>query len=262
MKLNILKLGILVILYIGYVLATATSTTTSTYTSSLASSSASTSTKTSTETHSKMKSKTSIFSYDFLSVMKHKMKKVEERKAQLGLEKSMMINSFDPVPIQHSRRAVEPPSNNGDSTSSQSPVTPLTPPTGEASSTSSTPPAANATSSDSTSTSTSSNVNSSNFPVPKQSVGSISFTGWVKYFKYSANINKNEKPNSFFKNNEFYTESKDFPNIDLTTKSADGQYEYIPKESLWYATLFTNSLNIASSRIVSICYNSFYLAIR
>ena len=82
--------------------------------------------------------------------------------------------------------------------------------------------------------------------------GPVYYTAWVKYFKYS-NVNINNAPKKFFKNDDYEEQIKLFPNADFKKLSSDGintLYSYIQSPSHFYAVVFANNLNIVTSRHV------------
>lgn len=83
------------------------------------------------------------------------------------------------------------------------------------------------------------------------------FEGWIQYFKYSSD-NGLKKPSAFFKNDEYFKQQKEHPTVDFLKEKVKvnnnkDEYKYIPKKTYFYATLFEQTFNIASSREVSIC---------
>ena len=73
------------------------------------------------------------------------------------------------------------------------------------------------------------------------------FHGWLQYFKYSSDLGLT-KPGSFYKNNEFYKQQKSNPTTDFSKKDNQEEYEWIPKETFFYGTLFDKTFNIANSK--------------
>jgi hypothetical protein len=84
--------------------------------------------------------------------------------------------------------------------------------------------------------------------------GEILFTSWIKYFKMvDVGLDYTTPPKTFYKNNFYYEQLKQFPGIDLTKVSTDGintLEEFIKSPSYFYAVLFPNNLNILTSRQV------------
>lgn len=78
--------------------------------------------------------------------------------------------------------------------------------------------------------------------------GPVYYKGWIKYFKYDADENQQQRPTTFFKNTEFYQQSRKYPNADVTQKE-DGMYKYIKNEMFFYVVLNYDSVNIMASRI-------------
>lgn len=78
--------------------------------------------------------------------------------------------------------------------------------------------------------------------------GPIHFKSWVKYFKFSADEDQGNKPRAFFKNLEFYQQSRKYPDADLNQK-IEGQYKYIKNEMFFYMIVFYDRINILNSRI-------------
>lgn len=83
----------------------------------------------------------------------------------------------------------------------------------------------------------------------KMGLEPILWNGWLKYFKY-AEPRGPKSPTAFYKNNEYYQQIKFHytNNTNFLEKDQHGQYIYISKPTLFYATLFNHSLNIASDR--------------
>ena len=78
--------------------------------------------------------------------------------------------------------------------------------------------------------------------------GPLHYKGWTKFFKYSSDENLGNKPSSFFKNMEFYTQNRTYPETDFNQKEA-GEYKYIPNESFFYIMVFYDSVNILNSKL-------------
>ena len=55
-------------------------------------------------------------------------------------------------------------------------------------------------------------------------------------------------PRTFFKNNEFYQQSRKFPNANLNEK-VNGEYKYIKNESFFYLMAFYDRINILTSSV-------------
>lgn len=80
----------------------------------------------------------------------------------------------------------------------------------------------------------------------KQESGPILERGWIKYFRYKG---KNGIPKEFKVNNQFYEQSKYFPNANLKAKK-DGMNQYISDKNYFFFFLFENSFTINSSLLV------------
>lgn len=78
--------------------------------------------------------------------------------------------------------------------------------------------------------------------------GPVHYSGWVKFFKFASDENHGNKPSSFFKNLEFYIQSRKYPQADLKEKQ-DNSNKYIQNESYFYAMVFMESINILTSRL-------------
>jgi hypothetical protein len=78
--------------------------------------------------------------------------------------------------------------------------------------------------------------------------GPVHFQGWVKYFKFDSDENQTTRPTTFFKNMEFYQQSKKFPNADLSQQE-DGLNKYIKNEMFFFSVLNYDSINIYSSKL-------------
>ena len=76
--------------------------------------------------------------------------------------------------------------------------------------------------------------------------GPVHMTSWVKYFKFASDEFQGNRPRTFFKNNEFYQQSRKFPNANLNEK-ANGEYKYIRNESFFYLMAFYDRINILTS---------------
>lgn len=79
---------------------------------------------------------------------------------------------------------------------------------------------------------------------------SYAYTGWVKFFKF--NNKTADAPKGFFINNYFYKQNTLYPGIDVSAKSSNNQFKYVPSKNFWFSTLFKDSLNFANSREVRI----------
>jgi hypothetical protein len=77
--------------------------------------------------------------------------------------------------------------------------------------------------------------------------GPVFYQGWVKYFKYSDIDIIGSTPKQFFRNNEFFEQMKKNSNLDLNEK-VDGMYSNIKNNSFFFAILFSQTLNIVTSR--------------
>ena len=78
--------------------------------------------------------------------------------------------------------------------------------------------------------------------------GPVHMTQWVKYFKFASDEFQGNRPRTFFKNNEFYRQSRQFPNANLSEKSL-GEYKYIKSESFFYLMAFNDRINILTSSL-------------
>jgi hypothetical protein len=78
--------------------------------------------------------------------------------------------------------------------------------------------------------------------------GPVHFQGWVKYFKYDSDESHSPRPTTFFKNMEFYQQTRKFPNADLNEKKVN-EYKYIKNEMFFYLLLTNESINILTSRV-------------
>jgi hypothetical protein len=77
--------------------------------------------------------------------------------------------------------------------------------------------------------------------------GPIHFKAWVKYFKYASDEYQGNKPRNFFKNLEFYQQSRKYPNENMN-KQKDGLNYYIKSEMYFYMMVFYDRINILTSR--------------
>ena len=82
----------------------------------------------------------------------------------------------------------------------------------------------------------------------KLSPGPVHYSGWIKFFKYNSNESQVSKPSTFFKNLEFYQQSRKFPKAVLSEK-IEGQNKYIKDESFFYLLVFYDSMNILTSSL-------------
>ncbi len=81
--------------------------------------------------------------------------------------------------------------------------------------------------------------------------GPILFSGWVKYFKYRENdINVSNTPKTFVDNKAYAEQMKLFPNANLNEKDNDGKYLFIRDKSIFWVNVFSDSINIISSKQV------------
>lgn len=86
----------------------------------------------------------------------------------------------------------------------------------------------------------------------------ILIKGWIKYFKISLDSQANKKSFKEKKNKNFvinfqYNEQfKLFDNMDMGQRTPDGNFRYIRSKYNFWAILLNDSLNILSSREVSI----------
>ena len=78
--------------------------------------------------------------------------------------------------------------------------------------------------------------------------GPVHFQGWIKYFKFDSDESQSTRPTNFFKNNEFYQQSRKFPDANLDDKE-EGEYKYIRNEMYFYGVLNYDSINILTSKI-------------
>lgn len=83
----------------------------------------------------------------------------------------------------------------------------------------------------------------------------VLFSGWLKYFKFQDSISHNNKPTSFYQNNQYFHQHLKHPGFKNETMHADGGYSYIPKNTSFFGTLFKDSLTIASSRFVKYIFS-------
>ena len=78
--------------------------------------------------------------------------------------------------------------------------------------------------------------------------------GWVKYFK----IRKGEKPKSFYKNFYFFKQNKEYPKLDLNSKTED-IYDFIRDDNFFYLALVKDYIIISNTRKEN--YSTIYQAI-
>ena len=72
--------------------------------------------------------------------------------------------------------------------------------------------------------------------------GPIFFDGWVKYFKFNSDEMNIQRPNSFFKNLEFYDQQKKIPKANLM-ENINGEYRFIHKKPTFtFLSLMTKSI--------------------
>jgi hypothetical protein len=184
-----------------------------------------TSSKTNTKTSSKTEAKTSIFSYDFLSVMKKKMKAMKEREKMTNTMQSNnqetnqgFINVQDGKDDGKATPSAADASNSGNAPGN---------PESAAEGAQKGPPT----------------------PLADPQKGPIYFSGWVKYFKFDDGNTHGDKPNSFFKNNQYYEQIKYNPNMNIKQTSSDGLYQNVPGPTSFFATLFKDHIIITQSRV-------------
>lgn len=223
-RLRIIKSILLIsLVYISFVTSTNTQTNMQTNSKAKTESKTSTLATTMVKTNSQMKTQssakamTSIFSYDFLSIMKKKMELMKE-KASLGNKSGKSSSTKATYTTKFPKPgAEEEPGQAPTPAATPTPASPEPEPQEE--------------------------------PMGQIKIGDgpIFFAGWVKYFKFSES-EAQEKPNAFFKNNYFFEQLKLHPQADTSKKGSDGQYIYVPDESHFYATLFKDSLTITSNR--------------
>jgi hypothetical protein len=193
MKFNTIRL-ILLLCVISFTLSLGTST--------------STATSTNTHTNTKTQAKTSIFSYDFLSVMKKKMQMLKAKGLSSNKEtyKSERRNDSPPVASEAQPTASNSPSGDqAEQAPSESPV------------------------------------NSEAGPIFYN--GWLKFFKFDERLALDGS-----KPNSFFKNHEFTNQRRTVKNLDLEARDKDGIFENVPEESYFFATLFKNKLVFANSK--------------
>lgn len=78
--------------------------------------------------------------------------------------------------------------------------------------------------------------------------GPIFFDGWVKYFKFNSDGMNIQRPNSFFKNLEFFDQQKKIPKAILMEK-LNGEYRFIHNEAYFYLLVFNDKVNFISTRL-------------
>ena len=154
-------------------------------------------TKSKTNTKTNSEAKMSIFSYDFLTVMKRKML----------LKQRNLEYVPNPAEEEEKPKHVKPKLNTGEKSDA-------------------------------------SKEKEKKDGTPSRS----QYEGWIKYFKYNDGDTHNKKPNSFFKNNEYYEQMKNYPDFDLSSRSADGNDNFVPDEAYWWVTLFNDNIVISGSR--------------
>jgi hypothetical protein len=168
--------------------------------------------------------KTSIFSYDFLSIMKKKMKLKKEKLASLNNNQNNSGEGPNPIPEGEKSKQGESKNKEIKNTPDQNPSASM--PALPSESRPDLGPKSSHASKD----------------------GPVFFTGWVKYFKYEDEVGNKKKPSTFFKNNEFFNQKKLYPGVNIKQRERDGQYEYIAEQSYWFATLYKESLVISTAK--------------
>lgn len=79
----------------------------------------------------------------------------------------------------------------------------------------------------------------------------VLFEGWVKYFKFSENINIS-MPKKFFRNGEYEEQMKLYPEVDYAAKNLKGEFDYIRSHDYFYLAAFKNLVSFFSSKHVNI----------
>ena len=79
--------------------------------------------------------------------------------------------------------------------------------------------------------------------------GPVHFKGCVKFFKLDSDESQTKRPTTFFKNMEFFQQSRKFQNQDLTKKDEDGENDFIKNEMYFYAQVNFESINILNSKL-------------
>jgi hypothetical protein len=82
----------------------------------------------------------------------------------------------------------------------------------------------------------------------EMSSSSILYQGWAKYFKYQDSGTSGKKPSSFFRNNEFYEQTKNYADFNIEKRSTDGNCIFVPDEAYWWIILINDSIVISGSR--------------
>lgn len=193
MKFNTIRL-ILLLCVISFTLSLGTSTQTAT--------------STNTHTNAKTQAKTSIFSYDFLSVMKKKMQMLKAKGLSSNKETFKSVRRQDSPPVPSEAQPASSPSP------------------------SSADPALDTTASP---------VNSEAGPIFYN--GWLKFFKFDERLALDGS-----KPNSFFKNHEFTNQRRTVKNLDITARDSEGIYENVPEETYFFATIFLNKLVFANSK--------------
>jgi hypothetical protein len=81
--------------------------------------------------------------------------------------------------------------------------------------------------------------------------GSILFSSWVRYFKYRENdINISNTPKAFTVNNAYIEQGRQYPNININEKDMDGKSKYIKDKNSFWINVFSDTINIITSKQV------------
>jgi hypothetical protein len=92
-------------------------------------------------------------------------------------------------------------------------------------------------------------------PIPnelKLGDGPIFFEGWMKYFKYADLDQSSNSPKQFFKNNYYYEQMKELPQMNMNATASDGTLFNVKSPSHFYVVVFKNNVNFLSRRMVQL----------
>jgi hypothetical protein len=200
------------------------------------------------KTNSKTEAKTSIFSYDFLSVMKKKMRAMKE--------KEKLANTYQTTLNNKNLNKLNTKSNSSNQVANS--LAPHLQPAVSSVRDDGSVRIPSSEEQEQADQDLNQDVKPSSeneeplTPLSNSKEGPIYFSIWIKYFKFNDDDTHLGKPNSFFKNNMFYEQLKINPKLtraQLREKGKDGLCKNIPGPTYFFASLFKDQITITQSRL-------------